>query len=154
MRKSILSILMASLLFLTGCGGIAGKPISELILITIIPALIFYLISIVFVGLGILIKKFVSSKINFQKHKLSVSIILSIFVFLIFNSLLLLIDPDMAVIFFYLVLQCSFAIFLGMYNKKFWMNGLYLLIAISLLVFIFVIDVHGPLILYKLFKIF
>lgn len=151
-KLPILLVIAFIVMFLTGCNGIAGMPISTFILFALVPALIFYLFSIAFIGLGLFIRKFILEKTILIKQEFYFSLCLGISLFIVLNCLLVLVDPDIASILFFLVTLCSIGIFLGGYNNHFWHNVLYLLVVTFILIILFALDVHGPLVLIKIFR--
>jgi hypothetical protein len=155
MKKPFLFLTLFIIPFLlSGCGSIGGDPIPDLIMMATIPAIIFYCIALLFIGIGFLIKKIALKKFNFETHKLLISFVFSISTFIILNIPLLLTDSDIATIFFYLVTPCSIAIFLGIYNDKFSKNAFYLFVAMIVLILIFAIDTHGPLLIIDIYRMF
>jgi len=140
--KFINIALIISLLLLSGCKGIFGDSISSLFMTGLYCGAILYVISLLFIGIGLLIRKPLSSTIKFRQNPPAIAILIGIATFILLNIPLLFNDPDIAGILFYLVVLCSFAISLAVCTGRFGKSALWLLLVLLVLIVVFVIDMH------------
>ncbi len=135
--KHKILLLSVVLISLSGCSA-DEVPFSTMALIIGIVALVFYGLAIPSVFLGRVMR---AKPHIFNKY---VVIAISFIVFVGFNGLLLLVDPDIAAILFCFVLLCVLGLNLGFFLTRLWIMFIGLFAFTVLLALICFFDIYRP----------